>query len=130
MRKQLFSRIFVGSVSAIFPSIVSAAAATCPPGTAAEAGVCVANTTGLPETSVTMIIGAVLGWLSFTFAAIAVIVMVVCGLMYLTAGGDDSQAEKAKSCVKWAIVGVFVAGGAWIVLKTVSQFLMGVPPIL
>lgn len=126
MRKYLAG--FLGLSSLSVP--VVALAAGCTGATTNVGGLCVAAGTGLPETALAAVIGAVLGWMAFVFSSLALIALIYCGFLYLTAGGDDSQAEKAKNCMKWAIVGVVVAVGSFIIIKTIPQFLMGMPPVL
>lgn len=49
--------------------------------------------------------------------ALAVIVIALAGVKYITAGGDTAKAEKAKSQVVWAMVGLVVISFSWLALQ-------------
>lgn len=49
--------------------------------------------------------------------ALAVVVIVLAGVKYITAGGDPAKAEKAKSQVVWAMVGLVVISFSWLALQ-------------
>ncbi len=104
---------------------------TCPAGTkeVPGTGVCVAKDTGLSEVGVTRILTVALSWLAFTFGSIAIIILVVCGFQYLLSAGDDTQAENAKRCMKWAVTGIIVVGLSWTIVRTLGWLLFGLPPL-
>lgn len=52
--------------------------------------------------------------------AAAVIIVVVAGYMYMTAGGDGSKVETAKTMIKAALLGIILALGAILILRTIS----------
>jgi hypothetical protein len=45
--------------------------------------------------------------------AIALLVFVYAGVMYMTAGGDDSQVTKAREAMKYAFIGLVLIMGAY-----------------
>ena len=49
-----------------------------------------------------------LGWFLGFMGALAVLAVVYSGFMYITAGADSDQAEKAKKNLTWAITGVII----------------------
>ncbi|EKD56477.1 MAG: hypothetical protein ACD_58C00176G0001 [uncultured bacterium] len=49
--------------------------------------------------------------------ALAVIVIALAGVKYITAGGDSAKAEKAKSQLVWAMVGLVVISFSWLALQ-------------
>jgi len=90
--------------------------------------VCVPTDTGLAKLEVGTILSNIADWISFMFGSIAVIVLIVCGFTYLISTGDDSQAEDAKRCIKWAIVGIIATGLAFVVLTTIANIVTGEGP--
>lgn len=55
--------------------------------------------------------------------ALAVIMIALAGVKYITAGGDTAKAEKAKSQVLWAMVGLVVISFSWLALQaTIKLF--------
>jgi len=117
-------------LAAFFSTENAHAQVVCPPGAETKlAGVCVASNTGLSETGLSQILTTFVSWLAFTFGSIAIIILIVCGFQYLFAGGDDSQAENAKSCMKWAVVGIIVVGLSWTVVRTLAWLMFGLPPL-
>ena len=93
------------------------------------ANVCVpTKATSLPNTEIPTILVAIARWIVLLFGSLATIVLLVCGFQYVLSIGDDSQAEDAKKCIKWAIVGIFVAGGAYVVIKVVAGAVVGAIP--
>ncbi len=92
------------------------------------AGVCVQDS-GLSEQKIEVILVTVSSWLAFMFGSVAIVVLLVCGFQYLLAAGDDTQAENAKRCIKWSVVGILVAGLAFTITKTIAWLVMGLPPL-
>ena len=93
-----------------------------------SSGVCFptnANDVNLSTSTVQEILLSVLSWITSMFVILAVIIFVVCGMKYLFAVGDDQAAEDAKRCMKWAIVGVIVAGGALVIIRLITTLLWG-----
>lgn len=86
-------------------------------------GVCFPTGTGLSDKSVTDIIGALIGWLLSIFGFIALIGFIISGLQYLTAAGDEGQAETAKRNMQYSIIGIIVALSGWIIIKAVDALL-------
>lgn len=69
---------------------------------------------------------AVLNTLTFllqVFGALAIIGIVLSGIMYLTAAGSEKQIEKAKKAFSYSVVGIVVALGGYILIKTISSLL-------
>lgn len=66
--------------------------------------------------------GNVLTLLLSIFAVIAIIMLVVYGIMYLTAYGDEEQIKKAKSGSLWAVVGIISALGGMALVSTIGKF--------
>ncbi len=58
-------------------------------------------------------------------AIIAVIAIVVSGFMYVTAGGDEQKAAKAKKALIYAIIGLVVIGISVAIVNLVVNTLQG-----
>ncbi len=112
---------FVGSM---FLTSLANAQPQCVNGTL-KAGVCFPSNTTLSERTVDDVLSTFVGWIAYIFGTIAVIIFIVCGLKYLFSMGDSSSTDAAKSCMKWSIVGVIVAGGSFIVVKFIAMQLLG-----
>lgn len=82
-----------------------------------------AGTQGLPTGTVIGIIASTLSWLLAILGFIAIAGFVIAGLMYLTAAGDEGQAEKAKNAMKYSIIGVIVALMGYVVILSVNDWL-------
>lgn len=102
-------------------------AQTCPAGTAPMSGICVPNNTGLSSSSITSILGNLMLWLFGIFGFLAIIAFVISGLQYLTAAGDEGQAETAKQNAKYSAIGIVVALSGFIIIRAVDQALNGNP---
>jgi hypothetical protein len=79
--------------------------------------------TGLPTSPVSSIIGRAMAWLLAMFGMIAIIAFVISGLQYLTAAGDENQAETAKRNMKYSIIGVMVGLAAYIIIDAIGCML-------
>lgn len=50
---------------------------------------------------------------------IAAIMVVYAGFKFVTAGGNDSKIKSAKEIIKSAVIGVFIAYGAGLLIKII-----------
>lgn len=70
------------------------------------------------EAVFSLIIKAVAG-----FAILAVFIMlIVGGFKYITSGGDPEATKSAKSTLTYALLGIALLIGVWLILKFVSVF--------
>ena len=69
--------------------------------------------------SVTGLIGSVISILSYIIGIAAVIMILVAGFKYITAGGDSNAVGSAKSTLTYAIVGLIIAALAQILVRFV-----------
>lgn len=70
----------------------------------------------------TVVINA-LQFLLSIFGACAIIGLVVAGILYLTASGNERQIEHAKAATKYSIIGIAVALGAMVIVGAIANFL-------
>lgn len=61
------------------------------------------------DNGVTRIVRAVVKILSWVVGIVAVIMILVAGLKYITSGGDSGKMGSAKSTLVYALVGLFIA---------------------
>lgn len=52
---------------------------------------------------------------------IAGIALIWAGIKFLIARGDESQIREAKENLKWAIIGAFIALGAYVFVNTIKK---------
>jgi hypothetical protein len=64
----------------------------------------------------------VLNFLLSITGIIAVIMLVVGGLMYMTSGGDEDRATTGKKIVKYSIIGIVIALGALVIVRQLAVF--------
>lgn len=105
---------------------IAEAAVTCPANfNDSGAGVCVPTNTGLSQSSVEYVLETFMKWLLAIFGFIAIIAFIISGLQYLTAAGDENQAETAKRNMKYSIIGILVALSGYVILTAIAALLEG-----
>ena len=62
-------------------------------------------------------------WLYFIASGLGLIVIVWGGLMYMTAGGEEAKASKAKKILLYGLIGVMIIFASGYILGTVISFL-------
>lgn len=80
---------------------------------------------GLPTGSVYNIIKEILNWILGIIGFVGVISFAIAGIMYLVSAGNDDTVKKAKSAMKYAIIGVIVALSGVVAIQAVDQILNG-----
>ena len=78
---------------------------------------------GLPGDSIYLIISRTMNWLLAILGFIGIIGFVISGILYLTAAGDESQAEKAKNAMTYSIIGIIVALMGWVIIQAIGNWL-------
>ena len=71
--------------------------------------------------NITGVGSALLSGLWIVFTAIAVIMLVIAGILFLTAQGNPEQVSKARSAFLWGVVGVVVAIIAYSIIAIVGS---------
>ena len=72
--------------------------------------------------SLVEIVRGVLDFLLSVIGVIGIIMMIIGGLMYLTAAGDESRAETGKKIVTYSIIGIAIALAALVIVSWVAGF--------
>lgn len=78
------------------------------------------------KSTVASILGNLADVLIYLVGAIAVIMIIVGGLRYVTSNGDAKQAESARNTMLYAAIGVVLAMAAYAIVTFVLK--IGVPP--
>ena len=76
---------------------------------------------GSAATSLNSVIDNLRNWLVGILAAVATLFLTVGGLRYLTAGGDPTQVEKAKTALKSAAIGYALAALAPLLVSILAS---------
>lgn len=127
IRSFLFIFAFAFLFTIITPVVI--AAVTCPSNfSPSPAGVCIPSGTGLSQASIGYLLETFMKWLLGLVAIIGVLAFVISGIQYLTAVGDEGQAETAKRNIKYAIIGVVIALSGLMIITAIDQlFVQGNP---
>jgi hypothetical protein len=78
----------------------------------------VCDTTGA-GTTVDAIVATVINIFSFVVGVIAVIMIIIGGIKYITSGGDSNNISSAKTTIIYAIIGLVVVALAQVVVRFV-----------
>lgn len=65
---------------------------------------------------------SVLEFLLSVVGILAIIMLVVGGIMYLTSAGSEDRAETGKNIIKYAIIGIFVALASLVIVSQIAEF--------
>jgi hypothetical protein len=85
----------------------------------------IAHAAGIIEDAPTIpeLLMNILNFLLQVFGIIAIIALVVSGIFYLTAAGDEDRIKLTKKSVLYSIIGIVVALSGIIIIKTINGFL-------
>ncbi len=75
--------------------------------------------------SLTQIATNALQFLLSIVGIIAIIMLIIGGMAYLTSGGDSKRADVGKEIVKNSLIGIAIVMGALIIVKAIAGLLMG-----
>lgn len=67
------------------------------------------------------IIASAIGWLMGILATVSVLMFVVAGIMYVTAGGDEETIVKAKKFITYAITGIVIALIGFLIVQVIGS---------
>ncbi len=74
-----------------------------------------------PATYGNFVLQILAGGLIYVAAPVAVIVLAVAGLFYVTSASNPKNADKAKEAVKWAIIGLLVIIFSWVIVRGIIE---------
>jgi type IV secretory pathway VirB2 component (pilin) len=79
------------------------------------------NSYGLAtKTNISNLIVSIINWFLSFLSALAVLMIVVSGIMYLTSGGDQQRIDTAKKWLVYSIVGLVIALLSFVIVYSVS----------
>lgn len=83
------------------------------------------NDSGLSDVRVKYILSGVMNWFLMILTVLAVISFIISGFLFITAGSNSAQVEKAKTWLIYAIIGTVVSLSGYIVLNFIDTTLKG-----
>jgi len=83
------------------------------------------NPYGLPSGSILGIASNLLFWLLAIFAIMGIVGFLISGIIYLVSAGDENTISRAKSTMKWSIVGIIVGLSGFLIMQAISALLSG-----
>ena len=78
---------------------------------------------GLPDNSPDNIAMTLMFYILSVLALFVALAFVVSGVIFITAGGDPNQIQRAKDFVKFAIIGLVVALSGYIIIELIDYIL-------
>jgi heme/copper-type cytochrome/quinol oxidase subunit 2 len=81
----------------------------------------------LSEASIWDILFSFAQWLLAIFGIVATLAFIISGFQYLLSAGDEDAIDTAKRNMTYAVVGVIVALGSYVIITAVSRALNAVP---
>ena len=63
-------------------------------------------------------------WLLGLVVAIGILAIIWAGINYVSSGGDAEQATTAKKTIKYALLGIIVAGVAWALIEVLVNTIL------
>ena len=126
MKQTVFATLLLSGI--FLAGYAAQAVTTCPsPDLTVVSGVCVptATATGVSDKSVMQVAQNVLNWLLYLMAAGTTLIFIIAGFKYITAAGDEKQAESAKNTAKYAAIGLAVALSGLIIVRTIGALVSG-----
>lgn len=78
-----------------------------------------------PKVTIEILFSQLISWGFYLGGAIAVIYLILGGVNYITAGGDQAKAEKARNTITYAIIGIFVIALSFVIVEWSNQAALG-----
>jgi hypothetical protein len=111
----------------ILAALIGLALGIAAPAFLREIGSILGWTSTLPAgvgTSLTLIeiASRVLSFLLTIIGILAIIMLIIGGIMYLTAAGNEDQIDRGKKIVKYSLIGITIALAALVLVRQVAGF--------
>ncbi|MBU4579741.1 hypothetical protein KKB43_01865 [Patescibacteria group bacterium] len=84
-----------------------------------------AQVTGLTDKSIPEIIAAIIDWLLSIAAGLTILFLIVGGIYYVTAAGDENQMTSAKTIITYSIMGLLFILISYSIVITVNSIITG-----
>ncbi len=79
--------------------------------------------TGGDDQGLIGVIEQIIKFFASILAVLAILVIVIAGILYITSGGDEGRIQTAKTWLTYAIIGLIIALLAWVIVNTVANAL-------
>lgn len=80
---------------------------------------------GLTTASLSVIIGRMINWLLSIAAGLAILFIIIGGVYYVTAAGNDAQIETAKKMIAYSIIGLVFVIVSYSIVVTINSIITG-----
>lgn len=87
-----------------------------------------AQITGLTNRPLSEIIFSAIDWLLSIAAGLGILFIIIGGVYYVTAAGDESQMSSAKTIITYSIIGLFIVVISYSIMKTVGCIINPLDP--
>lgn len=119
--RNFLAKVFL-SVFILFSLVSAANAADCPPpGDPAYNPLCFPNTGA--RDNVNDLVTAVINWFLSITAGVAIFFLIIGGVYYLTAFGDEKRMEEGKKIITYAIYGLILILISYSVVTTLNTII-------
>jgi len=85
------------------------------------------TTIGVPNpissTSFSILIGKVLEWVLGLSGSVALFMLIVGGIMYITSTGDEQKIATAKKIITWTVLGLIVILASYSIIVVIDSWL-------
>ncbi len=75
--------------------------------------------------SVQTVVGGITNWILGITAGITILFLIIGGIYYITAAGDDKQMEEGRKIINYAVIGLIFILIAYSLVKTLSEIIFG-----
>lgn len=84
-----------------------------------------AQITGLTTRSLSEIITGVINWLLSIASGLAILFIIIGGIYYITAGGDEQRMSTGKKIITYSVVGLVFIIISYSIVVTVNKIIAG-----
>ena len=88
----------------------------------AAGGIDSPNQLNIPQVGADKIISGLLGTVYWAAGIVAVIVLIVGGILYVTSNGDAGKVKRAKDAILYSIVGLVVVMMAFVITNFIVEW--------
>ena len=74
----------------------------------------------LPDVTVKDVLIKIINWIAGIATTIAILVIVIAGILWTTASGNEDQLSTARKMLISGIIGLIIILGAWAMIRTVT----------
>lgn len=78
---------------------------------------------GVPNKAIADVIADATNWILGVALAISVVMLIYGGLTYVSSSGSTEQTATSKKIIKYALLGVFIAGMSYIFIAIIDQII-------